>query len=156
VTVRDIGGATDIQSTFGRIEATLLRQGGRVTGGNADVTVADVTGALYVKTSFGQVRVDRISGGLTAENNNGAVRGAGVKGGIVASTSFAPIVLTVPEGLGMALSATTSFGTIRSDVPLTTTGAVAKDSLQGTVGGGGCPVTLTNANGNVEIRKALP
>ena len=55
--------------------------------------------------------------------------------------------------MGFDLTSSTSFGSIRSDVPVTSTGTIGKDSLRGTVGGGGCPVTLTNANGSIEILK---
>jgi hypothetical protein len=95
---------------------------------------------------------------VEARNRNGAVQLTLARGAacskVTLSTSFAPMSLTVPDGMGMVLSATTSFGTIRSDLPITTTGVLGKDSLQGTVGAGGCVVSLTNANGNVEIRKA--
>ncbi len=70
------------------------------------------------------------------------------------ATSFALIRLTVPDQLGFDLTSSTSFGSIRSDLPVTTTGLVAADSLRGIVGGGGCTVVLTNANGDIEIRKA--
>ena len=91
-------------------------------------------------------------------NQNGSVE-VGVAPGAACSkvslaTSFAAIRLTVPAEMGFDLTSSTSFGSIRSDVPVTTTGTIGKDTLRGTVSGGGCPVSLTNANGDIEIHKA--
>ena len=66
-------------------------------------------------------------------------------------TSFGPIRLSVPLGAAYDLDARTSFGRIRSEVPLTTTGVAAEDALRARVGGGGCPASLSNSNGNIEI-----
>jgi len=67
------------------------------------------------------------------------------------TTSFAPIRLTLPGGAGFNVSARTSFGKVQSGLPLTTTGALSADSLTGTIGGGGCEVTVSNTSGDITL-----
>jgi hypothetical protein len=59
----------------------------------------------------------------------------------------------VPEGAGYAVDARTSFGKIRSELPLTTSGSITTESLQGKIGDGKCPLTLSDSNGNIEIQR---
>jgi hypothetical protein len=70
------------------------------------------------------------------------------------TTSFAPIKLALPGGAGFNVSARTSFGKVQSTLPVTTTGALSADSLTGTIGGGGCEVTITNTNGDITLSAA--
>jgi len=53
------------------------------------------------------------------------------------------------------VTARTSFGSIRSEMPLTASGTIGADSLNGRIGAGGCTLSLTDSNGNVEILKAV-
>jgi len=41
-----------------------------------------------------------------------------------------------------------------SQLPITASGAMGGDSLEGTIGNGGCTLDLTNSNGNIDISKA--
>ena len=69
-------------------------------------------------------------------------------------TSFSSIRVGIPEG-NYTLSSHTSFGRITSDMPVTATGSIGGDSLNGTIGsGGGCRLQLTNSNGSIEIVKS--
>jgi hypothetical protein len=49
--------------------------------------------------------------------------------------------------------ARTSFGRIKSDLPVSVSGITSNDELNGTIGGGGCELRLTNSNGAIEILK---
>jgi hypothetical protein len=51
------------------------------------------------------------------------------------------------------LTARTSFGRINSELPVTSTGQLGGDSLNGKIGNGGCTLSLTNANGSIDILK---
>jgi hypothetical protein len=68
-------------------------------------------------------------------------------------TSFAPIQVRLPGDAGYELTARTSFGHISSALPVTSTGTIGGDSLNGKIGNGGCTLSLTNSNGNIEIAK---
>jgi len=70
-------------------------------------------------------------------------------------TSFSSIRVRVPEGLGYNLTSRTSFGRISSELPVTSTGSIGGDTLNGAIGPGGCQLQLTDSNGSIEIAKAL-
>jgi hypothetical protein len=52
------------------------------------------------------------------------------------------------------VNAHTSFGHINTELPVTATGTMGGDSLNGTIGNGACTLDLTNSNGNIEISRA--
>jgi hypothetical protein len=52
------------------------------------------------------------------------------------------------------VAARTSFGKIRTDFPLTVSGSLSNDELNGVIGGGRCEMRLTNNNGSIEILKS--
>jgi len=95
---------------------------------------------------------------VDVRNQNGTVEFDGTAGRACARitlvTSFAPIRVRLPEGVGYDVTARTSFGSIRSEMPLTASGTIGADSLNGRIGAGGCTLSLTDSNGNVEILKA--
>jgi len=70
---------------------------------------------------------------------------------ISAKTSFSPIQVRLPENAGYTVTARTSFGRINTELPVTTSGQVGGDSLNGKIGNGACTLSLTNSNGNIEI-----
>jgi hypothetical protein len=73
---------------------------------------------------------------------------------VTAKTSFAPIRIAVPDGHGYTVTARTSFGKVRTDLPITTTGGLSEEGITGKIGDGRCRMALTNNNGNIEMVKA--
>jgi hypothetical protein len=94
--------------------------------------------------------VDNQNGGISVT----ALRPASGCRDISLKTSFSSIHVRIPDGLGYHVAARTSFGRISSELPLTTTGNIGGDSLNGTIGAGGCQLQLTDSNGSIEIAKA--
>jgi hypothetical protein len=138
----------------------IQRVNGNVTveNSNGAVTENSVQGDAITKTSFGAVSMSDVTGAITVDNQNGAVmvlagRSSSPCRNITVKTSFAPIQVRLPETAGFNLSAKTSFGRISSELPVSSTGLVSGDSLNGKIGIGGCALSLTNANSNIEILK---
>ena len=67
---------------------------------------------------------------------------------------FTHISVRLPTNAGYRVKARTSFGRINSQLPITASGAMGGDSLEGTIGNGGCALDLTNSNGNIDISRA--
>ncbi len=126
--------------------------------GNGRVSLNDVGGEASAKTSFASVTLEDVGGSITVDNQNGAVMlseartSSGCKS-INAKTSVAPIQVRLREGSNYNVAARTSFGRISSELPVTSSGVLGGDSLNGKIGNGGCTLSLTNANGNIEILK---
>jgi hypothetical protein len=159
VTLTDIGGDTFAKTSFGSVLTERISGNLTVENTNGSVTARSVKGDAGVKTSFAGVTLDAIGGRITVDNQNGAIsvtamRPASGCRDISLKTSFSSVRVHVPEGVGYNLTARTSFGRITSELPVTATGSIGGDSLNGTIGSGGCQLQLTDSNGSIEIAKA--
>jgi len=159
ITLTDIGGDTFAKTSFGSVSADRISGNLIVENTNGSVTARNVKGEAEVTTSFAGVTLDSVGGKITVDNQNGgisvtAARPASGCRDIALKTSFSSIRVRVPDGLGYNVAARTSFGRISTDLPITATGGIGPESLNGTIGSGGCQLRLSNANGNIEINKA--
>jgi hypothetical protein len=129
-----------------------------IENSNGPVSASGVKGDASAKTSFGAVSLEDVGGSITVDNQNGAVTVSGGRSlqgckNVSLKTSFAPMQVRLPGDAGYELNARTSFGHITSELPVTATGTIGGDSLNGKIGNGGCTLSLTNSNGNIEISK---
>jgi hypothetical protein len=159
ITLTDIGGDAFAKTSFGSVLAERIGGSLTVENSNGSVTARNVKGDVGVNTSFAGVTLDAIGGRITVNNQNGAIavtamRPASGCRDISLKTSFSSIRVRVPEGVGYNVTARTSFGRISSELPITSTGSVGGDTLNGAIGSGGCQLQLTDSNGSIEIAKA--
>jgi hypothetical protein len=156
VTAQKIGGAANLKTSFGMVQASDI--GGLLTveNSNGSVKGSNAKGA-QIRTSFGSVSLDGIAGPIQVENQNGAVDATSVmRGGcqpISLRTSFSTLRVHLPADASYRVSAKTSFGKISSEFPLSVSGALSNDELNGTLGSGRCEMRLTDNNGAIEILK---
>lgn len=158
ITLTDIGGDTFAKTSFGSVSADRINGNLIVENTNGSVTARNVKGDAQVTTSFAGVTLESIGGKITVDNQNGGISVAAARPAngcrdITLKTSFSSIRVRVPTGLGYNVNAHTSFGRISSDLPITTNGSLSPDTLNGTIGSGGCQLQLTDANGSIEIVK---
>jgi hypothetical protein len=159
ISLTDIGGDSFAKTSFGSVLTDRINGNLTVENANGSVTARNIKGDASVNTSFAGVTLESIGGRITVDNQNGAVsvtamRPASGCRDISLKTSFSSIRVRIPEGLGYNLTARTSFGRISSELPVTSTGSIGGDSLNGTIGSGGCQLQLTDSNGSIEIAKA--
>jgi hypothetical protein len=158
VSLNDVGGEATVKTSFGSVDVQRVNGNLRIENSNGPVVATSVNGDATAKTSFASVTLEDVVGNITVDNQNGAVmlsearRSSGCKS-IVAKSSFAPIQVRIADGSNYNVSARTSFGRISSELPITSSGQMGGDSLNGKIGNGGCTLSLTNANGNIEILK---
>jgi DUF4097 and DUF4098 domain-containing protein YvlB len=154
VVVRQVRGDAILKTSFGMVEATDV--GGAVTidNSNGGVKATGAKGA-QVATSFGAVMLDGISGPIQVQDQNGAVEASSVAGTcqpIAVRTSFSTIRVYLAQA-NYRVTARTSFGKIRTDLPVTVSGITSNDELNGVIGAGACELRLTDNNGAIEILK---
>jgi hypothetical protein len=159
ITLTDIGGDTFAKTSFGSISAERINGNLTVENTNGSVTARNVKGEATVTTSFAGVTLESIGGKIIVDNQNGgisvvAAHPAGGCRDIGLKTSFSSIRVRIREGVGYNVAAHTSFGRISTDLPITTTGSVGPDSLNGIIGSGGCQLQVTDASGSIEITRA--
>ena len=158
INLADIGGDTYAKTSFGSVLIERVNGNLTVENNNGSVTARNVKGDASVRTSFSGVTLDGIGGRITVDNQNGGIaviasRPANGCRDISLKTSFSSIRVQVPQGLGYNLSAHTSLGRINSELPVTAMGSIGGDTLNGTIGSGGCLLQLNNTNGSIEITK---
>lgn len=150
------GGSLTAESRFGSVRAERIRGSADIKGSNGGITLQEINGDVKVRTSFGAAFVSGASGGIDVQNDNGAISVERLRAGgckpIALRTSFSSIRVTLPDNTGYSVNARTSFGHIRSAIPVSTTNA-GDDTLIGTIGRGGCRLDLTTSNGSITIEK---
>lgn len=122
---------------------------------NGAVAVREVTGHLEAETTNGGVDMFRCAGKVDASTTNGAIavellqvdKGQSMQ----FETTNGSITLTVPPTLAADLKAETTNGSIKTELPITTR-LFNRNSLAGTINGGGADVSLTTTNGRIEIK----
>lgn len=155
VTLADIAGDTYVKASFGNVRTERIGGILTVDSNNGAVTASGIKGAR-ISASFGGVELSDVTGTVQVESSNGSVvvRPRPVATSclpIAVKTSFAPVKLYVAKDANYDLTARTSFGNISTDMPVTVSGSLGKDSLTGKIGKGGCEMRVVNSNGSIEI-----
>jgi DUF4097 and DUF4098 domain-containing protein YvlB len=160
VKVREVRGSATLKTSFGMVDCARVDGDLAVENANGAVRASDVHGAASVRTSFASVSLDGVGGRVRVDNQNGSidVRGLASRKGkdcppVELKTSFSSIRIALPEEAGWTVDARTSFGRIRADVAITVSGSLSTEAVQGKIGDGACPLTLSNSNGSIEILK---
>ena len=127
---------------------------GRTVNGSIDGESLDgdaqghtVNGSVRLSTT-GTAEGNTVNGSLTLTMGRADWR-AGAK----FSTVNGGITLHLPSFVNADLRASTLNGTIESDFPITVTGRMDRRHVEGTIGGGGQPLTLSTVNGSVKLLK---
>ncbi|HUP44327.1 MAG TPA: DUF4097 family beta strand repeat-containing protein [Thermoanaerobaculia bacterium] len=131
-----------------------------------NVSADTVNGALRISGVSGEIELDTTNGRIEVANCSGTVDASTTNGGIdvelvsVASgrdmrfeTTNGRIKLAVPAGLAADINASTTNGSVRSDLPMVTS-RMTRTSLRGTLNGGGPEIRLRTTNGGIDIRPA--
>lgn len=126
-----------------------------VSNTNGAIHLSDVTGKHELETTNGRIEVDRCSGGLDATTTNGSIEAELLKvtkgQPLRFETTNGRITIEVPRDIAVDLDADTTNGSIKTDLPVATRGS-DRNSLSGTINGGGTPLRARTTNGGIEIR----
>ena len=128
-----------------------------ISNTNGAIQLTGVNGSLELGTTNGRIEVERCSGAIDASTTNGAIRAQLLNVARGASlrleTTNGRIEVEVPATLAASIDAGTTNGSITSDLPVAAT-RISRNSLRGTVNGGGTQVRLRTTNGAIAIRTA--
>jgi hypothetical protein len=120
---------------------------------NGGILVTGVNGELQLNTTNGKIETVRCAGALDAGTTNGGITAEMVRVSrdIRIDTTNGRIDLTVPSTFAADIDASTTNGSINSELPVTTM-RHSRNSLRGTINGGGNRVRLSTTNGGITIR----
>jgi len=175
IVIRGLEGDADADTSGGHIEVTDLKGNlvAETSGGHIDLK--NVSGNARAETSGGHIETDGVAGNLVAETSGGHIEIRDAKGCVGADTSgghvevvFAKgnarggkiessgggITVSVDPNVDLAIDASTSGGSVRTEIPVKIVGKVDRSSIRGTLGKGGETLYVHTSGGSVSIAAA--
>jgi Putative adhesin len=126
-----------------------------VSNTNGGINLDGVTGNHELDTTNGRIEVERCAGSLDASTTNGSINAELVrvtKGQPLRfDTTNGRISIALPRDVAVDVDAGTTNGSIRTDLPIATTDK-DRNSLRGTINGGGTRLRARTTNGGIEIK----
>jgi len=172
VAVRSLDGDTNAQTSGGHIEITDITGNVAAETSGGHISLKKISGDAKVETSGGHIEAEGVDGNLVAETSGGHIEIRGAKGRVDADTSgghvevgFAKgnahggkiessgggISVTIDPSVDLAIDASTSGGSVRTEIPVKVVGKVTSSSLRGTLGKGGETLFVHTSGGSVSI-----
>jgi hypothetical protein len=162
-TVKTSGGPIEVTGLSGNLDANT--SGGPIrirevtgdahvatSGGRIDVEALD--GNLQAHTSGGGIRIDRVSGYVVAKTSGGSIRAnhsPGNRHGGEFESSGGSIEVAIDRSANLNLDASTSGGSVSSDLPVRVVGTVSRSRMHGAIGSGGEELRLHTSGGSIRI-----
>jgi hypothetical protein len=152
VEAENITGTVDLHTSGGSVDAQHLTGPAHLSTSGGNVHVVDSTGNLDLRTSGGDIRMRNDDGQVRAVTSGGDIH-AQLRSnqGITLKTDGGDITLLLPQDMHASIEARSSGGGITCEFPLGTARIQSGHFLQGTVGGGGPPITLRTSGGDIHI-----
>ncbi len=165
ITANTSGGGISVAGCKGKVE--LHTSGGGIEIGSGEgelsaetsgggIKIEDFDGNVFLRTGGGEIRIDRVDGAIDASTSGGpifaAMRGQPRKDCRL-HTSGGGITLDLVETAYLNIAADASGGSVVTELPITVQGELRKDSLRGTLNGGGQALILQASGGSIYLRK---
>lgn len=139
------GGGITGESLDGMLDA-------RTSGGSIDLR--DVKGDLLAHTSGGSIQIEDAGGHVDADTSGGSVEvrftHGNSRGGEIES-SGGGVRVALDRAANLNLDASTSAGSVVTDLPITVSGTLGRLHVVGTVGSGGPLLKIHSSAGSVRI-----
>jgi DUF4097 and DUF4098 domain-containing protein YvlB len=152
--LEEIKGNAEVDTSGGGIDGDAIngRLDARTSGGS--IRLRRVGGDLLAHTSGGSIRIEDAGGRVEAKTSGGSVEvtfaEANAHGGEV-ETSGGGVTVRLDRSANLNLDASTSAGSVSSDLPIQVVGTISKSRLSGTLGSGGETLRLHSDGGPVRI-----
>lgn len=146
---------TSITSNTGSGDQTIGAVSGAVRArtGSGDIEIERTGGSLDAQTGSGDIRVASVGGAIRAQTGSGSVEVTqAVKGDVHVQTGSGRVMIDLPPDASYTLDARTGSGDISTAHPITVSGRLRRNHVQGTVGSGGNQVRIQTGSGSVDIR----
>lgn len=172
VTVSSLEGDQAAETSGGHIEITDIQGNLTAETSGGHISIKKISGNAKVETSGGHIETDGVNGNLSAETSGGHIEIRDAKGRVDADTSgghvnvsFAKgnahggkiessgggITVAIDPNVDLSIDASTSGGSVRTDVPVKIIGKVNGSSIKGSLGKGGEMLYVHTSGGSVSI-----
>jgi len=170
--VSSLEGDAHAETSGGHIEVTDLRGNLTAETSGGHIAIKKISGHARVETSGGHIETDAVDGDIFAETSGGHIEIRDAKGRVDADTSgghvdvsFAKgnarggkiessgggITVAIDPNVDLAIDASTSGGSVRTDIPVKILGKVSGSSIKGSLGKGGELLYVHTSGGSVSI-----
>ena len=145
-----ISGTTDAHTSGGSINISDYRGTLEANTSGGSIRVDGTEGEAMLKTSGGSINLEDIHGSVEARTSGGSIRAEVEELGefVTLSTSGGSITATIPGGQGMDLDLSGDKVNTKLE---NFSGESEKNSINGSVNGGGIPVSMHTSGGSVTL-----
>ncbi len=154
-------GHCDAHTSYGPITTTEIHgESIKLHSGSGSINVTDaVAESANLSTSYGRITCKQITAnGIIAKSSSGSIEVAcsestpeDVSASLV--TSYGSIDFVGPPEFAGQVDISTSYGSVRTDLPITISGEFSKKKLKGTVGEGSGKLYLHTSSGSIAIKQ---
>jgi hypothetical protein len=148
------GGSLNARTGSGSIRGSAIGGAVTATSGSGSVRIAKTgTGDVDVSSSSGEVEVTGVDGAARVSASSGSIVVEGrPSGSWDVHSSSGQVTLRVPPDAAFDLDARVSSGRIETAHPITVSGTISRQRLQGKVSGGGPLVSVRTSSGGIRIQ----
>lgn len=153
IEVSGLSGSLSAHTSGGPIRLREVTGDAHVATSGGPIDAEAVDGNLEAHTSGGGIHINRVSGYVDARSSGGPIRvtySPGNRRGGVLETSGGPIEVSIDRSANLNLDASTSGGSVSSELKVV--GTVSHSSLRGSIGAGGEELRLHTSGGSIHIR----
>lgn len=153
VTLRTVTGNSRVDTTGGDIRLEHLKGSIQASSGGGDILATDVRGDSVLKSTGGDIRAQGMDGRIEAGTTGGDITTEllGANRGIDAHTTGGDITLRLAADIKGTLDASSTGGSVSSELPVTVTRG-RESELQGPINGGGPTIRARTFGGNIKLK----
>lgn len=152
VSLTEVRGDVTVRASEGDIELSWISGTSRVLTGAGDISARHIDGTMELRTDSGEIGLRDVRGDTRAHTEVGAVYAsfAGAPQGNL-ETQRGSVEVVFPGHAGVALEARSGYGSVVILDSLEASGEQGDDYFVGKVNGGGPPLSIYTARGNVRV-----
>jgi hypothetical protein len=154
IDVSGLNGRLLAETSGGPVRVTEIQGDAEVGTSGGGITADAIDGSLIAHTSGGGIHIHRVTGRIDAHTSGGGIVAVLSKkndrGGVLES-SGGSISATLDPAVNLEIDASTSGGSVVSDLPIHSSGWISTHALRGKLGSGGETLRMHTSGGSISI-----
>ncbi|MDZ7691360.1 MAG: DUF4097 family beta strand repeat-containing protein [Balneolaceae bacterium] len=152
ITLDDLIGSTYAKTSGGHITSDRIEGDANLSTSGGHIRIAHANGSLKLHTGGGNIRIESLQGQAQAKTSGGNISAGvqSVNGPMELTTSAGNISLLLPPSINADITAHGTETTIEQAFDFN--GTRTNGKIEGTINGGGIPISIHCGYGNVSIK----